>query len=125
MLLHIDYNDILNSVKGLKERFWDCVVVDALINNNDRNDENWGILRCNGRDRLAPIFGNGTSFSDNLSENMIEDYMNEIFTEYSNGLFNFEQVKIEMDFIRGKSQKRGKVNLKKFIDGIVYYSKAE
>lgn len=75
MLLHIDYNDILNSVKGLKERFWDCVVVDALINNNDRNDENWGILRCNGRDRLAPIFGNGASFSDNLSENMIEDYM--------------------------------------------------
>lgn len=61
----------------------------------------------------------------NLANIGIEDYMNEIFTEYSNGLFNFEQVKIEMDFIRGKSQKRGKVNLKKFIDGIVYYSKVE
>ncbi|MBU5311143.1 response regulator [Tissierella carlieri] len=59
----------------------------------------------------------------NLANIGIEDYMNEIFTEYSNGLYNFEQLKIEMDFIRGKGKKRGKVNIKKFIDGIVYYSK--
>ncbi len=59
----------------------------------------------------------------NLANIGIEDYMNEIFTEYSNGLYNFEQLKIEMDFIRGKGKKRGKVNLKKFIDGIVYYGK--
>lgn len=61
----------------------------------------------------------------NLANIGIEDYMNEIFTEYSNGLFNFEQIKVEMDFIREKSKKRGKVNLKKFIDGIVYYSEIE
>jgi two-component system response regulator YcbB len=57
----------------------------------------------------------------NIANIGIEDYMNEIFTEYSNGLYNFEQVKIEMDFIRRKSKKRGKINIKKFIDGIVYY----
>ncbi|HAQ40079.1 MAG TPA: hypothetical protein DCM73_04085 [Clostridiales bacterium] len=57
----------------------------------------------------------------NLANLGIEDYMNEIFTEYSNGLYNFEQLKIEMDFIRGKSKRRGKVNIKKFIDGLVYY----
>lgn len=61
----------------------------------------------------------------NLANIGIEDYMNEIFTEYSNGLYNFEQLKIEMDFIRGKSKKRGKVNIKKFIDGIVYYGKIQ
>ncbi|MDR7857837.1 response regulator [Tissierella sp.] len=61
----------------------------------------------------------------NLANIGIEDYMNEIFTEYSNGLYNFEQLKTEMDFIRGKSKKRGKVNIKKFIDGIIYYSKIE
>ena len=61
----------------------------------------------------------------NLANIGIEDYMNEIFTEYSNALYNFEQLKIEMDFIRGKSKKRGKVNIKKFIDGIVYYGKKE
>jgi two-component system response regulator YcbB len=61
----------------------------------------------------------------NLANIGLEDYMNEIFTEYSNGLYNFEQIKTEMDFIRGKSEKRGKVNLKKFIDGIVYYSEVD
>nr|WP_300003599.1 DNA-binding domain-containing protein [Tissierella sp.] len=57
----------------------------------------------------------------NLASLGVEDYMNEIFTEYSNGLYNFEQLKMEMDFIRGKSKKGGKINIKKFIDGIVYY----
>ena len=61
----------------------------------------------------------------NLANIGIEDYMNEIFTEYSNGLYNFEQLKIEMDFIRGKTKKRGKVNIKKFIDGMVYYGKLQ
>lgn len=58
----------------------------------------------------------------NLANIGIEDYMNEIYTEYSNGLYNFEQIKIEMDYIRGKSKKRGKINLKKFIDGMVFCS---
>ncbi|SCG83759.1 Transcriptional regulatory protein glnL [Proteiniborus sp. DW1] len=57
----------------------------------------------------------------NLANLGIEDYMNEIFTEYSNGLYNFEQIKIEMDYIRGKTKRRGKVNLKKFIDGMLFY----
>ncbi|KNF09000.1 transcriptional regulatory protein GlnL [Gottschalkia purinilytica] len=58
----------------------------------------------------------------NLANMGIEDYTNEIYYEYSNGLYNFEQVKIEMDYIRGKSKKRGTVNLKKFIDGLIFYS---
>lgn len=57
----------------------------------------------------------------NLANLGMEDYMNETFIEYSNGLYNFEQIKIEMDYIRGKGKKRGKVNLKKFIDGMVFY----
>lgn len=61
----------------------------------------------------------------NLAHIGIEDYMNEIFTEYSNALYNFEQLKLEMDYIRGKSKKRGTVNIKKFIDGIVYYAKRD
>jgi len=49
----------------------------------------------------------------------IEDYMNEIYVTYSNSLFNFEEVKAEMDKIRGKSTSGGKVNIKKFIDGLM------
>ncbi len=58
----------------------------------------------------------------NLANLGLEDYMNEVFVEYSNGLYSFEQIKLEMDYIRGKSKKRGTVNLKKFIDGMVFYS---
>lgn len=57
----------------------------------------------------------------NLAHLGIEDYMNETFVEYSNGLYNFEQVKKEMDYIRKKVKSRGKVNLKKFIDGMAFY----
>lgn len=58
----------------------------------------------------------------NLANLGIEDYMNEVFVEYSNSIYSFEQLKIEMDHIRGKTTKRGTVNIKKFIDGLVYYA---
>ncbi|MFD3156652.1 response regulator [Haloimpatiens sp. FM7330] len=57
----------------------------------------------------------------NLANIGIEDYMNEVFVEYSNGMYNFEQIKKEMDYVRGKSNNRGKVNLKKFIQGMAFY----
>ncbi|HHV25815.1 response regulator [Anaerosalibacter bizertensis] len=55
----------------------------------------------------------------NIASLGIEDYMNDIFVEYSSSLFNFEQVKKEMDFIRGKNQRGGSVNTKKFIAGLI------
>ncbi|WP_309245169.1 response regulator [Clostridium sp. CF012] len=57
----------------------------------------------------------------NIASLGIEDYMNDVFVEYSNGLFNFEQVKKEMDYIRKKSSDRGKVTIKKFVDGLISY----
>lgn len=51
----------------------------------------------------------------NLANLGIEDYANDVFTEYAGTLYNFEQVRREMDFIRGKTSKRGKVSLKKFL----------
>lgn len=57
----------------------------------------------------------------NIASLGIEDYMNETFIEYSNTLFNFEQVKREMDYIRKKSDEKGSINMKKFLSGIVIY----
>ncbi|KYH33955.1 stage 0 sporulation protein A [Clostridium tepidiprofundi DSM 19306] len=57
----------------------------------------------------------------NIAHIGIEDYMNESFVEYSNSLYNFEQIKKEMDWIRGNSNKKGKINLKKFLDGMLFY----
>lgn len=57
----------------------------------------------------------------NIANLGIEDYMNEIFVEYSSSLFNFEQVKKEMDYIRGKTKIGGSINMKKFIMGLIAY----
>lgn len=59
----------------------------------------------------------------NLASLGIEDSSNTVFNEYSTTLYNFEQVKNEMDYIRGKSNTHGKVNVKKFINGLIAYGK--
>lgn len=71
ILIHLDNNPILSNIHGLKERFWDCVVIDGLINNNDRNNGNWGILLENNTYKISPIFDNGASFSNKLSDEKI------------------------------------------------------
>lgn len=59
----------------------------------------------------------------NLAHLGLEDYGNEIFTEYSNSLYNFEQVRKEMDFIRGKTNKHGNVKIKNFINALLVICK--
>lgn len=50
-----------------------------------------------------------------------EDYMNDVYIEYSSGLYNLSEVKCEMDYIKGKTNVHGKVSIRKFIEGIVFY----
>lgn len=57
----------------------------------------------------------------NLANLGLEDYSNEIFNEYANTLYNFEQVRREMDFIRGRSDQHGKVFIKSFLNALVAY----
>lgn len=57
----------------------------------------------------------------NIANLGLEDYMNETFVEYSNSLFNFEQVRKEMEFIRGNIDKGGSTNIKNFIIGLMSY----
>lgn len=73
---HLKYNSLLNKIDGISERFWDCVIIDGLINNNDRNSGNWGILRySDGSVTLAPIFDNGASFSTKMSDEKMKDML--------------------------------------------------
>ena len=55
----------------------------------------------------------------NIAHMGIEDFMNETFMRYSSTLFSFEDVRSEMDHIRGKSPYSGKISIKKFIDGLM------
>ena len=57
----------------------------------------------------------------NLANLGIEDFMNDTFTRYSSTLFSFEGIKTEMDFIRGKRSSGGKINIKKFINGLLVF----
>jgi len=56
----------------------------------------------------------------NLANLGIEDYYNEIFQSHSSSLFDFKEVRHEMNFIQGKSSYRGKINVKKFIEGLLF-----
>ncbi|WP_378953982.1 response regulator [Pelosinus sp. sgz500959] len=56
----------------------------------------------------------------NLANLGLEDYYNEIFQSYSTSLFDFKEVRHEMNYMQGKSQYRGKINVKKFIEGLLF-----
>lgn len=65
VLAVIDSNKELNEIPSVRERFWDMFVVDAVINNNDRNNGNWGIIiHDDNTKELAPVYDNGNSFSN-------------------------------------------------------------
>ncbi len=55
----------------------------------------------------------------NLAHLGCEDFMNEIFVRYSSTLFSFEDVRREMNLIRGKSSTGGKIRLRGFLDGLL------
>lgn len=77
ILIHIKHNPIFKKLDGLSERFWETSVVDILINNNDRNSGNWGVLldRKNGEYSIAPIFDNGGSFYNKKSSAAFAKYL--------------------------------------------------
>lgn len=51
----------------------------------------------------------------NIAAMGIEDFGNEKFILYSSSLFDYADIKAEMDYIRGKAKYSGKVNIKSFI----------
>lgn len=71
IITHLLYNPTIKDISGIKDRFWDCVIIDGFINNNDRNNGNWGILRSHEESILAPIYDNGSSFLPNVPENKL------------------------------------------------------
>lgn len=75
LLIHFNNNPVLSKINGLKERFWECAIIDGLIKNNDRNNGNWGLLFENKEYKLAPIFDNGASFSNKVSDEQIKNML--------------------------------------------------
>lgn len=63
----------------LKRHFWDMFIVDALIGNGNRSNENWGFLYNTATDAItiAPVYGCGGSLYPQADEaamrNILED----------------------------------------------------
>ncbi len=55
----------------------------------------------------------------NLANLGLEDYGNPVFEEYSNTLYQFAQVRQEMNCIRGQSDRHGIVKTRKFLTALV------
>ena len=51
----------------------------------------------------------------------IEDYGSEVFQVYANYVFDFKNIKEEMEYIRGQREAGGRVNISKFIEGLIVY----
>ena len=78
IIFQLDNNTVLKNIPGSKERFWDVVVIDMLLNNNDRNEDNWGVIKnkLDGSYRLAPIYDCGNSFNAKSTDEKLMKILN-------------------------------------------------
>ncbi|WZL72475.1 DNA-binding domain-containing protein [Clostridiaceae bacterium 35-E11] len=58
----------------------------------------------------------------NLAHIGIEDNLNEYFLKYANTLYDFEDIRFEMEMLRGKRKSGGRINLEKFIENLIMQS---
>ena len=95
IIFQLDHNSALSNIKGCKERFWDVVLIDMLINNNDRNEDNWGVIK-NKIDNsycLSPIYDCGNCFYGKTSDERIKEIMSDkekLFSSALNGITAYE-----------------------------------
>ena len=79
IIYQLDHNTAFKSIEGVKERFWDMVLIDILINNNDRNEDNWGVVK-NKKDnsyKMAPIYDCGNCFYSKTSNERVENILSD------------------------------------------------
>lgn len=69
----IEENKMINSVET-KEKFWNMFIIDSLIGNTDRHNENWGFLlnKNTGKVEFAPIYDCGSCLNSMLEDEEIE-----------------------------------------------------
>ncbi len=61
----------------------------------------------------------------NIANMGLEDYYSEVFQSYSQLVFDFESIRAEMAFLKGKNNSGGKANLDKFLEGLLIFSEMD
>lgn len=95
IIFQLDHNSVLKNIENAKERFWDVVLIDMLINNNDRNEDNWGVVKnkSNNTYRLSPIYDCGNCFYGKTSEDRIKELLSDqekLLSSALNGITAYE-----------------------------------
>ena len=95
IIFQLNHNSVLKNIKNAKERFWDVVLIDMLINNNDRNEDNWGVIKDkkNNTYRLSPIYDCGNCFYSKTSEERINEILSDeekLMSSSLNGITAYE-----------------------------------
>lgn len=77
ILFQLENNTVLKTIKDVKGHFWNIVLVDYLINNNDRNEDNWGVIKYKKENKyeIAPVYDCGNSFYGKTSDDRIRDIL--------------------------------------------------
>ncbi|MCL1809284.1 MAG: HipA domain-containing protein [Clostridiales bacterium] len=72
----IQNSKLLKNKDSIIGSFWDMFVIDALIGNDDRHFDNWGVLeRVDGFVTFAPIYDCGSSLSAALDDDMMANLL--------------------------------------------------
>ena len=95
IIFQLQHNTVLSNIKNAAERFWDVVLIDMLINNNDRNEDNWGVIKFKKENKyvLAPIYDCGNCFYGKTSEERIESILadeTKLYSSAINGITAYE-----------------------------------
>ncbi len=88
IIFQLEHNTILSTITNAKSRFWDVLVIDMLINNNDRNEDNWGVIKYKKEEKyiLSPVFDCGNCFYGKTGDEKIERIMSSQDRLYSSSL---------------------------------------
>lgn len=77
IMMTIQEHPFLKDIVGVEEHFWNMFIVDSLIGNTDRNNNNWGIiLRKNGSKEIAPVYDNGNCLNNKWDDEKMQTVMN-------------------------------------------------
>lgn len=95
IIFQLQHNLILSKISNVKERFWEVVVIDMLINNNDRNEDNWGVIKnkIDNTYKLAPIYDCGNCFYGKASDEKIANILadnEKLKSSATNGITAYE-----------------------------------
>ena len=75
--------NIKQTLDGIDENLWfgfiRIMIFDALVGEQDRHEENWGISNDNGKESISPLYDNGCNLLDKFkSEQYAKKYYDEI-----------------------------------------------